>query len=443
MITLTQRQNGTTVAIHTPSHHTPTSHGHSTTSRGWTKATARRMRNKMMDVQTGALTHPHALTLTMSEAHARPQHLTSAIKQVQADLTALGMTGWAWTVEFTKNHVPHLHALASFTVPPDPESIARAWTDALTATGTTGTLTNQRVTPAYDPSGWLRYMSKSAGRGNAYYAERHTPDHWASAPRLYACTLPTTPATRTTITRAEFDRIRREMDAHNEKRYRIQPPRFRDARDEVTGRTAWAYHVGTRTATTDHGRHDAHSGSGSLKNMPQKTASSRSESRIRPYILKEGRTRNEKRPISSDRALMHTVAHKEASHATHISMSPWTATSALTPPVQADSSREPRLFFEFSLNRNTNLERTAKTDPPHHRGRNARDTRGAPRPQNPHAAHQPAPPHSTRPAPRAPPPHVRAHPCARLRSHACRYSSCRPPAHAPDDSTPTTQGDAP
>lgn len=431
-ITLTQRQNGTTVAITATSHHTPTSHGHSTTSRGWTKHTARRMRNKMMDVQTGALTHPHALTLAMSEAHARPQHLTSAIKLVQADLTALGMTGWAWTVEFTKNHVPHLHALADFTVPPDPESIARAWIGALHATGTTGTLTNQRIVPTYDSAGWLRYMSKSAGRGNAYYAERHIPEHWASAPRLYACTLPTTPATRTTITRAEFDRVRREMDAHNEQRYGARPPRFRDARDEVTGRTAWDY-------TPDHMIH----GSEVPKNMPQKTASSRSESRIRPYILKEGRTRTKKRPISSDMALMHTVAHKEASHATHISMSPWTATSALTPPVQADSSREPRLFLEFSLNRNTNLERTAKTDPPHHRGRNARDTRGAPRPQNPHAPHQPAPPHSTRPAPRAPPPHVRAHPCARLRSHACRYSSCRPPAHAPDDSTPTTQGDAP
>lgn len=116
MITLTQRQNGTTVAITATSHHTPTHHGHSTTSQGWTKATARRMRSRLMDIQTSTLTHPHALTLTMSEAHARPQHLTSAIKQVQADLTALGMTGWAWTVEFTKNHVPHLHALASFTV---------------------------------------------------------------------------------------------------------------------------------------------------------------------------------------------------------------------------------------------------------------------------------------------------------------------------------------
>lgn len=278
-------------------------------------------------------------------------------------------------------------------------------------------------------------MSKSAGRGNAYYAERHTPDHWASAPRLYACTLPTTPATRTTITRAEFDQVRREMDAHNEQRYGTRPPRFRDARDAVTGRTAWDY-------TPDHMIH----GSEVPKTMPQKTASSRIKNTIRPYILKEGVARTKTKCSTSSfasGALMHTVAHKEASHATHISMSPWTATSALTPPVQADSSREPRLLFEFSLNRNTNLERTAKTDPPHHRGRSTRDTRGAPSPQNPHAPHQPAPPHSTRPAPRAPPPHVRAHPCARLRSHACRYSSCRPPAHAPDDSTPTTQGDAP
>jgi hypothetical protein len=229
------------------------------------------------------------------------------------------------------------------------------------------------------------------------------------------------------------------MDAHNEKRYRIQPPRFRDARDEVTGRTAWGY-------TPDHMIH----GSEVPINMPQKTASSRNKNAIRPYILKEGVARTKTKCSTSSfasGALMHTVAHKEASHATHISTSSVPlrrfVSSVLTPPVQADSSREPRLFLEFSLNRNTNLERTARTDPPHHRGRSTRDTRGAPSPQNPHAPHQPAPPHSTRPAPRAPPPHVRAHPCARLRSHACRYSSCRPPAHAPDDSTPTTQGDAP
>ena len=56
------------------------------TSQGWTKATARRMRSRLMDIQTSTLTHPHALTLTMSEAHARPQHLAGVVVHAGAQI---------------------------------------------------------------------------------------------------------------------------------------------------------------------------------------------------------------------------------------------------------------------------------------------------------------------------------------------------------------------
>lgn len=429
-IHLTQRANGASIAVITTALHTPTSHGHSTASRGWTKSKAARMRNKLMDVDTDALTHPHALTLTMTAAPSKPQQLTSIIKRLHDTLTAQhALEGWAWVVEFTGARVPHFHALATFRTSPDAEHIWRAWLHALATEDTSGTAANQHITRAYDPSGWLNYMSKTAGKGYDYYARPHIPEYWTHTGSLYSSTLPTAPPQRHKLTAEQFRTVRDDMDTHAHRTTGKQPPKFHDARDHVTGRTVWGYrYTGQRPQ--------------GVKKSVRIRQQKRRKRVVRPYLLKEGaagQKKNRLNNFSLGRFAAESCQHSERTGTSEISPPP----SLLTETAPNTPHGAPRLFIEFSPNKNTNLERTAKTDPPHHRGRSTRDTRGAPRPQNPHAPHQPAPPHSTRPAPRAPPPHVRAHPCARLRSHACRYSSCRPPAHAPDDSTPTTQGDAP
>ncbi len=272
-ITLTQRSNGASLAVITTAHHTPTSHGHTTASRGWTKSKAARMRNILMDVDTSRLTHPHALTLTMRQAPADPQDLTRIIKHLTDMLTEeQGMTGWAWVVEFTRSRIPHLHALASFSTPPDDDTIRRTWLHALHDYGTGGTAANQRIEPASDSSGWLRYMSKTAGKGYAYYARPHIPEHWTHTGRLYASTLPSAPPQRHMLTATQFHTVRDDMDAHAHATTGKRTPQFNDTRDAVTGRTVWGYRY-TKTKA---------------QNAREKRRGFQHKNTVRPYILKEG-----------------------------------------------------------------------------------------------------------------------------------------------------------
>lgn len=241
------------------------------------------MRNKLMDIDTAQLTHPHALTLTMTHAPAHPRGLTRIIKQLRDMLTEkYAMEGWAYVVEFTGSRVPHLHALASFTTPPDAEGIRAAWLHTLHEHDTSATESNQHITHAHDPSGWLSYMSKTAGRSHSYYRTPHIPEHWTSTPRLYASTLPSIPAQRHALTVEQFRTVRDDMDAHALATTGKQPARFHDTRDEVAGRTVWGYRY-TKTKA---------------QNAREKCRGFQYKSVVRPYLLKEGAGAQENRPAN-------------------------------------------------------------------------------------------------------------------------------------------------
>lgn len=422
-ITITQRANGASLAVITTAHRTPTSHGHSTTSRGWEKKKAARMKNKLMDVNTDALTHPHALTLTMTAAPSKPEQLTAIIKTLRRTLTEEhGMTGWAYVIEFTGARVPHLHALADFRTPPDAEAIQRAWLHALSTEDTTGTAANQHIKHAHDPSGWLNYMSKTAGKGYAYYRTPHIPTHWTHTGRLYDATLPSTPPQRHKLTAEQFRTVRDDMDAHNLRTTGKRPPRFNDARDQVTGRTAWGYHY-----TADEGKKSA-----------VEHQQTRAKNATRPYILKEGATpqkRNRPTMFQVGRFTAETCQHEEHNDTPPISP----PSPRLTVPALNTAHEIPRLFLDTLQIGNTNMERIAQIERVRQRMNTVGGSGDAPRMLIPRAPYKLNPLISTRAPPRSPPRDLRS--C--LRGRLCRYSSRHLSRRARGDPRRPAQGDEP
>lgn len=103
-----------------------------------------------------------------------------------------------WCIEWTKARRPHVHGM-TFVDPARvgqtfPLDLVEAW---LSLTEDLGTLPRgQHVAAANGIEGWLRYVSKHAGRGYAHYQREKDalPDGWQKAGRMWGASrsFPTT-----------------------------------------------------------------------------------------------------------------------------------------------------------------------------------------------------------------------------------------------------------
>lgn len=156
---------------------------------GWTAATARRQLKWLWAVDSTALTGVgYAVTLTLRNCPETAADFHRFRRAWLKRVERMGAIRIHWVIEWTARGVPHLHAAVYFEEQlPREEWLAVHWMLAVGDENVTG-LQGQDVKKISGALGWLKYLSKHAGRGASHYQRRGHPEGWDRTGRMWGHT---------------------------------------------------------------------------------------------------------------------------------------------------------------------------------------------------------------------------------------------------------------
>lgn len=180
---------------------------------GWTAGTARRHRNWLWGVDVSRLSGTgYAVTLTLRDCPESAVDFHRLRRAWVARVERMGAVRWHWVIEWTARGVPHLHAAVYFDGPlPVDGALAVHWLQVVDDPEL-ARLVGQDVKEITGPLGWLKYLSKHAGRSAAHYQRRGHPPGWDKTGRMwgYGGDWPVDPPIEVEhLTNAEYYRLRR------------------------------------------------------------------------------------------------------------------------------------------------------------------------------------------------------------------------------------------
>lgn len=156
---------------------------------GWTAATARRQVNWLRAIDATALSgQGYAVTLTLRNCPDTAADFHRYRRAWLMRLERMGAVRTHWVIEWTARGVPHLHAAVYFEERlRQPAMLAVHWMLAVGSENEVG-LQGQDVKEISGALGWLKYLSKHAGRGAAHYQRRGHPEGWDRTGRMWGHT---------------------------------------------------------------------------------------------------------------------------------------------------------------------------------------------------------------------------------------------------------------
>lgn len=177
-------------------------------TQGWSKGVAGRLRGWLCSINASGLTgYGYAFTFTVRDCPGDAGEWSSAVKRLCQQFRDRGAIRYSWVTEWQKRGVPHLHGVVyfpnkkPFRVEGATKPTARwwLWSDweqeigsmwlegckALKKWGSGGG--GQDVQAITKIAGWLMYMAKHAGRGQASYQRdaKSVPVGWSNTGRMW------------------------------------------------------------------------------------------------------------------------------------------------------------------------------------------------------------------------------------------------------------------
>lgn len=149
---------------------------------GWNYQVSRRLKKWLYSIPIESLDgHGYAFTLTVRDCPPTSDDWASIRNTYIKRLMRLGCIRLQWLTEWQRRGVPHLHGIAYFEAPVNPDVIKSNWVDL--ADGLYGAKSYaQDSKPITSVLGWLDYLAKHAGRSANHYqrSPENIPPAWAS-----------------------------------------------------------------------------------------------------------------------------------------------------------------------------------------------------------------------------------------------------------------------
>lgn len=230
------------------------------TIQGWSNGAVRRHTKWLKSIPVGELTgFGYAVTLTVRDCPASASEFHKLRRAYLMRIDRMGAIRMHWIIEWQRRGVPHMHTAIYFTrqlTMAEQTALRQHWVTLCEDLG--ALLGSQYVTPISGPTGWLKYLSKHAGRGAAHYQRQGKPAGWETTGRLWGHTgqWNEREAMRFELPREDYFRYRRLVrswryaDARAEKDLVLRRRRMLSARhmlrfndralSEVRGVSEWA-----------------------------------------------------------------------------------------------------------------------------------------------------------------------------------------------------------
>lgn len=157
---------------------------------GWSAGSARRNMNFLMSIDSNLIRGPgFAFTLTIRDLPASHDEWARLIDNLRKFAYRHGAIRDHWVTEWTKAGKPHLHGIL-YNDPEDhnsrlPIQLVNHWLKLTKHLGTSGVAQHWRELGGL--TGWLKYVSKHAGRGFAHYQRQkgELPSQWQKTGRMW------------------------------------------------------------------------------------------------------------------------------------------------------------------------------------------------------------------------------------------------------------------
>jgi hypothetical protein len=187
MAKITVMRSGVKGGVGSSGNNTPKTRGD---CNGWSAGSARRNMNFLMTIDSNLINGPgFAFTFTIRDLPASHSEWARLIDNLRKFAYRNGAIRDHWVTEWTKAGKPHLHGI----VYNDPENhnpslpiqLEGHWLKLTKHLGTSSVAQHWRALEGL--TGWLKYVSKHAGRGFAHYQRQkgELPSQWQKTGRMW------------------------------------------------------------------------------------------------------------------------------------------------------------------------------------------------------------------------------------------------------------------
>jgi len=135
---------------------------------GWSSRSSRSLTDFLQTIDAHELPlYGYAITLTLKNCPDTPDDWAKLRRRYEKRLRRLGVELWTWLTEWQRRQVPHLHGMAYFPSPVDPDSLTCHWIQC--AALYQPRPCSQHVRAVDRLTGWFEYLGKHAGRSAQNY----------------------------------------------------------------------------------------------------------------------------------------------------------------------------------------------------------------------------------------------------------------------------------